>query len=224
MSVWKNKNGKTVRRNNVAKSFTSRPTELLESAAMRVLSRAAHMILLRLELELRKNAGRDNGKLIATTCQFVEYGVDRRAIPAALRELEALGIIIITERGRGGNANYRQPNRFLLNYLCGAIDAHEQITNAWKRFETIIEAEKAAEAARKSKNPSRVAYSRRNAIRQVRKTYLVPGTENVPETAKSPGTLNVPTRPGTENVPTFDTIKGVSEARQDTRLPAEVAA
>jgi hypothetical protein len=48
--------------------------------------------------------GHGNGKLIVTTQQFVEYGIHRRMVPAALRELAALGIICITVRGRGGAA------------------------------------------------------------------------------------------------------------------------
>ena len=89
--------------------------------------------MLRIELELRQHAGRCNGKLIVTKEQFVEFGLHPRMVAPALRELEALGIIRI-EHGRGGNAEHRQPNRFLLNYLCGAVDADEQITNAWRLF------------------------------------------------------------------------------------------
>jgi hypothetical protein len=211
-SVWKNTpEGKTVKRNSVAQYFVSRPVELSASPAFRVLSRAAHLALARIELELRHHAGNGNGKLIVTTLQFVEYGIERRAIPPALRELEALGIVVITQRGRGGNAEHRQPNRFLLNYMCGAVDAHEQITNDWKGFKTMEEAENVAAAARKAKNPNKVSYGQRTArenISQVRKTYLKPSTENVPETRKSSGTKNVPTGPGTENVPTIDISGG----------------
>jgi hypothetical protein len=211
-SKWKNRpDGKTVRRNSVSAFYTSRPVEFIDSPAFRVLSRAAHQVLARIEIELRHHAGNNNGKLIVTTIQFVEYGIERRAIPPALRELEALGIIIVTERGRGGNAEHRQPNRFLLNYLCGAVDAHELITDAWKRFKTLEEAEKLATAARLSKDPGKVSYGRRTArknISQVRKTYPKPGTENVPENGKFSGTENVPTGPGTENVPTTDISGG----------------
>jgi hypothetical protein len=130
-SAWKVRpDGKTVRRNIVAQHFSSRPVELLTSPAFRVLSRAAHLALCRIEIELRQHGGHANGKLIVTTQQFVEYGIHRRMVPAALRELAALGVICITARGRGGNAKHRQPNRFLLNYTCGAVDAHDQVTNA----------------------------------------------------------------------------------------------
>jgi hypothetical protein len=118
--------------------------------------------LLRIELELRQHAGRCNGKLIVTKEQFVEFGLHPRMVAPALRELEALGIIRI-EHGRGGNAEHRQPNRFLLNCLCGAVDADEQITNAWRLFKTMDEAVEVRRTARKAKDPQKVAYSRRTA-------------------------------------------------------------
>jgi hypothetical protein len=121
-SVWKLRtDGKTVRRNSVAQYFASRPVELLESPVLRVLSQYAHLALLRIELELRRHGGHDNGKLIVTTRQFMEYGIERRQIPAALRELEALGIVNVMH-GRGGNAEHRKPNRF-----CSTISAARSI-------------------------------------------------------------------------------------------------
>jgi hypothetical protein len=188
-SVWKNEDGKTVRRNVLAKQYNSRPVELLNCSAFRVLSRHAHLALARIELELRQHGGHRNGKLIVTTLQFIEYGIERRRIPEALRELDALGIIRITVRGRGGNADHRHPNRFLLNYQCGAVDAHDQITNAWNRFKNLDEAEEIAAAARAARDPHKVAYSRRNAgkmknISQVPKKHF-PGTKTVPKTANS---------------------------------------
>ena len=151
--AWKNTaEGKTVRRNILAQHFTSRPVELIASPALRILSRAGHLALLRIELELRSHAGQGNGKLIVTKQQFAEFGIHPRMIAAALRELNALGHSHHTVHGRGGNAEHRQPNRFLLNYMCGAVDAHELITDAWKRFKTLEEAKKAASAARKAKD------------------------------------------------------------------------
>jgi hypothetical protein len=212
-SVWKNTpEGRTIRRNVVATYYGSRPVELMESFALRVLSRAAHLALLRIEVELRRHAGRDSGKLIVTKEQFIEFGVERRSIAPALRELDALGIIIITERGRGGNAEHRQPNRFKLNYLCGAIDDPLAPTDAWKRFKTIDEAEQVAGKARNAKDPIKVAYGRKNAVRQnisrVRKTDLKPGPKNGPETQTFSGPENGPTVPGPENGPTCDISGG----------------
>jgi DNA-binding transcriptional regulator YhcF (GntR family) len=216
MSKWRNKDGKTVKRNIVASQFGSRPLELMESPALRVLSRAAHLALLRIEIELRKHGGRDNGKLPVTKQNFVEFGIHPNAVAAALRELEALGLIRITQRGRGGNAEHRQPNKFLLNFMCGAIDTRDEITDAWKMITTMEEAEQIACTARAAKDPDKVAYGCRTyRRRRVRKPYLVSGTETMLETAKSPGTETVPTVPGTETILTIDTLgREASVARQ----------
>src|SRR5690349_1943287 len=86
--------------------WCGRPREMLESAAYRVLSRAAHLALSRIELELRYHGGKENGRLIVTYDQFERYSLDRGAIAPGLRELEALGFIETTQHGRGGNAGY----------------------------------------------------------------------------------------------------------------------
>jgi hypothetical protein len=216
-SKWKNgPDGKTVRRNSVAEFYTSRPVELIASPALRVLSKTAHLALLRIELELRQHAGRQNGKLIVTKQQFVEFsGVHPRLVAPALRELEALGIIIVTERGRGGNAEHRQPNRFRLNYLCGAVDDQAVPTNSWKRYKTLVEAEQIAQAARAAKDPKRVAYGRQTGHKRNNSrghlVYPKSGPLSVPETAKFSGPLSVPTGPGPLSVPTSDISGGGGE-------------
>ncbi|MGC2746761.1 MAG: hypothetical protein WA309_04750, partial [Pseudolabrys sp.] len=62
------------------------------------------------------HGGMDNGRLPTTYEDFRRYGIDRHAIGPALRELEALGFVEITQRGRAGNAQWRTPNRFRLTY------------------------------------------------------------------------------------------------------------
>jgi hypothetical protein len=211
MSKWRNKDGKTVTRNAVAPYFASRPVELTASLAMRALTQSAHRALLRIEIELRQHAGRCNGKLIVTKQQFVEFGLHPRMVAPALRELEALGIIRI-EHGRGGNAEHRQPNRFLLNYLCGAVDADEQITNAWRLFKTKDEAVEVRRTARKAKDPQKVAYGRRTAGKRNNfrghKVCPKPGSQSAPEIQKFSGAQSVPTGPGAQSVPTVDISGG----------------
>ena len=211
--AWKNTaEGKTIKRNSVAQYFTSRPVELIASPALRILSRAGHLALLRIELELRSHAGHRNGKLIVTKQQFAEFGIHPRMIAPALRELNALAIVITTMQGRGGNAEHRQPNRFLLNYMCGALDAHEQITNAWTRFKSLEEAEKTASAARKAKDETKVTYGRRTARNRNNfrghKVYPKPGSQSAPEIQKFSGAQSVPTGPGAQSVPTVDISGG----------------
>ena len=69
----------------------------------------------RIEIELGHHGGNDNGRLPVTTNDFVEYGMHRTSVAPAIREAEALGFIHVTERGRGGNADYGTPNLFFLN-------------------------------------------------------------------------------------------------------------
>jgi hypothetical protein len=152
MSVWKNRDGKTVRRSTLT-SFSARPTEMLLSPAYRVLSRAAHQVMSRIEIELRHHGGRDNGKLPVTFEDFVGYGLDRHAIAPAIRELEALGFIRVTERGRAGNAEHRCPNKFYLTFT------NERDGNApphdWRKVQTMDDAEQLARAARAARRGRR---------------------------------------------------------------------
>ena len=89
---------------------------MIESPAFSVLSLTARRILDRLEIELAKHGGRDNGKLPCTYDDFVAFGIDRHAIASALREVAMLGFVEIVERGRAGNAEYRTPNKYRLAY------------------------------------------------------------------------------------------------------------
>jgi hypothetical protein len=216
-SVWKNTpEGKTVRRNNVSAQWGSRPLELMESPALRVLSRAAHLAVLRIEIELRHHGGHDNGKLPETKQDFIEFGIHQDAIAPALRELEALGLIRITQRGRGGNAENRQPNKFLLNFMCGAVDTRDEITNSWKRIKTLEEADEIASAARADKDPAYRRNRRGKNKTQTWKPCLVPDTKTMSETAKSPDMETMSKGPDTETMSTFDTL--TREASEATKL------
>lgn len=79
-----------------------RTIEMMESPAFRALSHSARRILDRLEIEIAHHGGKDNGRLPCTFDHFAEYGVDRHSIAPALREVEALKFIEVTERGRAG--------------------------------------------------------------------------------------------------------------------------
>jgi hypothetical protein len=134
------------RRNKIAGQFAARLIEMLESPAYRVMSLSAHRLLDRLEIEHAHHGGRDNGKLPVTYGDFENYGIERHSIAPAMREVEALGFVQVTVRGRAGNAEYRTPNIFRLTYRptdgAGATDE-------WKKSKTIEEAKLIALAARK---------------------------------------------------------------------------
>jgi hypothetical protein len=133
------------RANKIEGQFIPRLVEMMESPAWRVLSLSARRCLDRIELEHAHHGGRENGRLPVTYDQFVQYGVHRHAIGPALRELQALGFVEVTEHGVAGNAEHRTPNRFRLTY-CAAGRARP--TNEWRRITTLDEAAQRAAQAR----------------------------------------------------------------------------
>jgi hypothetical protein len=126
---------------------------MLESPAYRTLSLSAHRLLARIEIEMARHGGFDNGKLPVTYTDFIAFGIDRDAVAPAIRECEALGFLEVTERGRGGNAEFRQPNKFRLTFRhtdAAKSDRCYDPTNDWRRIATIEEATNIARQARKS--------------------------------------------------------------------------
>jgi hypothetical protein len=119
---------------------------MLQSPAYRVLSLSAHRVLDRVCIELAQHAGNDNGKLPVTYEQFVEYGIHRHAIAPAIRELEALGFLVVTERGRPSAGEFRLPNRFLLPWI--NCKSNPTPTRDWQRAADMETAEAIARAAR----------------------------------------------------------------------------
>jgi len=144
------------RRNSISGAFAPRLIEMLESPAYRVLSLSAHRVLSRIEIEHAHHGGSDNGKLPITFEQFEDYGMDRDAIAPALRELEALGLIEITERGCAGNAGYRRPSHYRLTFR-----ASEGVLSDGKTME---EASVIAAVARKTP-PENIARRGGNRVR-----------------------------------------------------------
>jgi DNA-binding transcriptional MocR family regulator len=136
-----------MRKNKIAGAFAPRRIEMLESPAYQVLSLSAHRALARLEIELAHHGGNDNGKLPVTKERFMEYGIHDHAIAPALRELEALGFIEITERGRAGNAEYRRPHKFRLTYR---NLERANPTDEWTRIKSMEEAATLSSIARRT--------------------------------------------------------------------------
>jgi hypothetical protein len=170
------------KQNKISGQFAARLIEMMESPAYRVLSLSAHRVLSRIEIEWAHHGGQDNGHLPVTFDDFASYGVHRTAIGPALAELEALGFIVITEKGKMARAaDYRRPNKFLLTsrpVSKGADPLHK-----WKRFKTMEEAEAIAEEARKVSGEKKKEPVRKTYQKPVRKTYhkgQIAGTENVP--------------------------------------------
>jgi transposase len=150
------------------------------------------MVISRIEIELASHGGNDNGRLPVTTDNFVQYGMHRTSVAPAIREAEALGFIRITERGHGGNAEYRSPNRFYLTYAHTRDSKRHPPTDEWRRIKTLQEADQIAKSARANKSTSAIERGKRSWRKRQQKTKS--GTENtrvsVPknslETSESP--------------------------------------
>jgi len=141
------------RRNNItAKQWFWRSREMLESPAWRTLSLSGRRALDRITLELMSHAGNDNGRLPVRYEDFVGYGIDRHAVAPALREIEALGFIEVTQRGRASAGKYRWPNYFRLT---DRDSGNADPTNDWRRIKSIEEAQAIARPARKDKRKAK---------------------------------------------------------------------
>jgi hypothetical protein len=118
------------RRTSIGGQFAPHTIDMLRSPAWRALSLSARRVLDRVEIELADHGGVDNGKLPVTYDDFGRYGIHRHAIGPAIREAVALGFLEVTEAGRAGNAEWREPNRFRLTYRNTKIGP----TDEWKRI------------------------------------------------------------------------------------------
>jgi hypothetical protein len=168
------------RRNRINGQWSPRLIEMLESPAYRALSVSAHRVMSRIEIELGSHGGNDNGRLPVTKQDFLEYGISHDQIAPAIRELEALGFIRVTEHGRGGNAEYRKPNLFFLTFAHGRDSRELAPPHDWRRIKTMQEAESIARAARANKNPDAVRFGLRRAEKN-RNRSRKPGPASVPK-------------------------------------------
>ena len=141
------------RRTKIAGQFAPRLIEMISSPAFCVLSLSARRVLDRLEIELAGHGGTENGKLIVTFNQFQQFGIDRHAIAPGIREAVALGFVEVTEHGRAGNAEYRQPNRFRITYR---NSDYGSATDDWRKVKTPDDANTIARQARSPRKISSV--------------------------------------------------------------------
>jgi hypothetical protein len=194
------------RKNRINGQWSPRLIEMLESPAYRVMSLSAHRVMARIEIELARHGGNDNGRLPVRKQDFIDYGISGRLVAPAIREAEALGFIRVTKRGRGGNAEHRQPNLFFLTFAHGRDSRAEPPPNDWRKIKAIKEAEAIAAAARGAKDANAVAFGGRGwRVRKNRnrdhKVVSKPGSQSGPETSCSPGPQSGPTGSGHKVVP-----------------------
>jgi hypothetical protein len=137
--------GRQRRRTKINGAFAPRLIDMIASPAFQVLSLSARKILDRLEIELAQHGGTENGNLPCPYDHFQEFGIDRHAIAPAICELEALGFVQVVVTGGGGNAEFRQPNRFRITYRPTDFAA---ASDEWKRIDTEEDAVARARRAR----------------------------------------------------------------------------
>jgi hypothetical protein len=171
------------RRNKISGNWSPRLIEMLESPAYRALSLPAHRVISRIEIELGHHGGNENGRLPVTKQDFLDYGIYNDAIAPAIRETEALGFVRVTQRGKGGNAEHRQPNLFLLTFAHGRDSRSNPPKHDWRKIKTIEEAEAIAQAARADKDARAAALGRRS---RSGKPGPKPVTETMTENINSP--------------------------------------
>jgi hypothetical protein len=139
-------------RYSIPGQWQSRPIEMLESPAHRVLTLAAHRVIDRIAIELAHHGGQENGRLPVTFDNFQAYGVDRGSIAAAIREAVALGFIEVTEKGRPAAGEFRAPNLFRITFQ-PILRRNKPIidpTNDWRKIETLDDALIIQRAARQA--------------------------------------------------------------------------
>jgi hypothetical protein len=177
------------RRNRISGQFRAHMIEMIESPAWRTLSLSARRVIDRIEIELAHHGGNDNGRLPVTFEDFEAYGIHHDAIAPAIREAGALGFIRVMERGRGGNAEYRQPNKFFLTFAHCRTSRAEPPAHDWRKIKTIEEAETIARAARNSKDARAVKFAEwrtQKTKHHTRKSGVVPHPQTRGETVQVP--------------------------------------
>jgi hypothetical protein len=163
---------------------------------MRVLSRAAFLVLNRIESEHMAHGGAENGNLPVTYADFERSGVHPDGIAPAIRELEALGIIETTRKGYGGEAAVHAPSYYRLTYVgaCKAGRTDASGTHDYLKFKTADQAEAAAKEARRACDPRVVA--------RAKKHFATPGFRSIPPPKTGGETPNVrPRKPGVLRYP-----------------------
>jgi hypothetical protein len=207
------------RRNRISGQWSPRLIEMLESPAYRQLSLSAHRVISRIEIELAHHGGNDNGKLPVTYEDFIEYGVHRHSIAPAIREAIALGFIEVTKRGRGGNAESREPSLYRLTFAHDRNSRQSPPAHDWRKVKTAEEAAMAAECARAASRPEAVA----NGVRRNRNRPRKPAPIPLPQTGTD--TQNFPTpetgTTGSVQKPALRSISRVGERSGPIEAPLQ---
>jgi len=163
---------------SITGQFVAHRIEMIESPAWRTLSLSGRRVVDRIEIEHGHHGGNDNDRLPVTFEDFEDFGISHKSVAPAIREVVALGIAKITERGRPSESDFgRHPNKFGLTYLPVRRGTrwHEP-TDEWKEIKPLEEAEKIAKEARAAKDERAVAKRRASPRKPALKNRL-PGVK-----------------------------------------------
>tara|TARA_X000000950_G_C13604071_1_gene532591 strand:+ start:161 stop:703 length:543 start_codon:yes stop_codon:yes gene_type:complete len=105
-------------------------SELICSLAWRSMSINCQKLVNRLIIEHRNHGGYENGHLVCTYKDFVDYGLTRNNIRPAIEEAQALGLVK-HQRGERVFAK-NQPNSYTLTFY--ATENKYSPTNDWKKL------------------------------------------------------------------------------------------
>ena len=103
-------------------------TEMMFSPAWKAMGINTRRLIDFLEIEHRNHAGIENGNLMATYDQLVDFGISRSEISRAVKEAEYLGFIDVKRGGRW--ADTYQPSVYRLTFY--ATKDWVAPTNNWK--------------------------------------------------------------------------------------------
>jgi hypothetical protein len=200
------------RRTVIGGQFAPRLIEMLESPAWQVLTQSARRVIDRVEIEFRHHGGTQNGKLPVTYDDFVAYKIDRHSIGPAISEAESLGFLQVTERGRGGNAEFRRPNLFRLTFHHS--DRNEP-THEWRRITTL---ELALQVKAEAREAANLREQRKAAKKQKSGGGKFPPPVGEPRTENRTSPVGVtPTTAMVGNPPLLSISRGGAHNQQQQR-------
>lgn len=110
--------------------------DIVTTDKWRKMPLCARRLLERIEVEHMAHAGQENGRLGIAYSQFVEWGLSRRSIPAAIRYAEDAGFLEVTERGyhlKDTTNLYRLTYYATRELVRGVAYEWSAPTNEWKR-------------------------------------------------------------------------------------------
>jgi len=167
------------KRHNMVRKATQPPADqggwiaetklFLESAAYRSLSINARRVLDRLKLEHIDHGRAENGELIVTHQQFIEYGATPDFVGDGIDECVFKGLVKV-RRGRAGNGT-AHPNVYTLTFD-GTSDGLGA-TNEWRSF-TEDDSKRWTEAVRQRRADQRSGVGRKKKPHSVNTKFAHP--------------------------------------------------